>query len=63
VERRPIVSLAFEEAAGTELVRSRRSLQLSRLKPGRYVVEVRVVGPDGLSETRRREFRIVKNRE
>jgi GWxTD domain-containing protein len=63
VERRPIVTLAFEEAASTELVRSRRSLQLSRLKPGRYVVEVRVIGPDGLGESRRREFRIVKNRE
>ncbi len=62
VERRPIVTLGFQEAAATELVRSRRSLQLGRLKPGRYVVEVRVIGPDGLSESRRREFRIVKNR-
>jgi hypothetical protein len=63
VERRPIVTLGFEEVATTELIRSRRSLQLGRLKPGRYVVEVRIVGPDGSSETRRREFRIVKNRE
>jgi GWxTD domain-containing protein len=63
VERRPIVTLGFEEVATTELVRSRRNLQLGRLKPGRYVVEVRIVGPDGSSETRRREFRIVKNRE
>jgi GWxTD domain-containing protein len=62
VERRPIVTLAFEEAAGSELVRARRSLQLARLKPGRYVVEVKVTGPDGRAESRRREFRIVKDR-
>jgi GWxTD domain-containing protein len=61
VERRPIVTLGFQEAAGVELVRSRRRLQLGRLKPGRYVVEVKVMGPDGLTESRRREFRIVKN--
>ncbi len=62
VERRPTVTLGFQEVAATELVRSRRRLQLARLKPGRYVVEVRVIGPDGLNESRRREFRIVKNR-
>jgi hypothetical protein len=61
VEGRPIVTLGFQEAAVAELVRSRRRLQLGRLKSGRYVVEVKVSGPDGLSESRRREFRIVKN--
>jgi GWxTD domain-containing protein len=60
VDRRPIVTLGFEEPATTDLVRSRRSLQLRRLKPGRYVVEVKVIGPDGWAQTRRREFRIVK---
>lgn len=63
VERRPIVTLAFEEAATTDLVRSHRSLQLRRLKPGRYVVEVKVTGTDGREESRRREFRIVKDRD
>lgn len=62
VERRPIVTLAFQEIAPSELVRSRRSLRLDRLKPGRYVVEVRMIGPDGVRDTRRREFRIVKSR-
>jgi len=62
VEGRPIVTLGFQELATTDLVRSQRTLQLGRLKPDRYVIEVKVFGPGGLSESRRREFRIVKDR-
>ncbi|HEX2217849.1 MAG TPA: GWxTD domain-containing protein [Gemmatimonadales bacterium] len=59
-ERRPAVTLAFDEPATEELLRSQRVLQLSRLKPGRYLIEVRVRAPGGESVTRRREFRIVR---
>jgi GWxTD domain-containing protein len=61
-ERRPAVTLAFDEPATDDLLRSHRVLQLSRLKPGRYLIEVRVRAPDGESVTRRREFRIVRPR-
>ncbi len=60
-ERRPVVSLAFEEPARETTVRSHRTLQLGRLKPGRYLVEVRVSGTDGASSTRRREIQVVKD--
>lgn len=59
VERRPVVSLAFEEPAPDAVVRSHRRLQLDRLKPGRYVVEVRVRDERGVTPPRRRGFRIV----
>ncbi|MFL5516783.1 MAG: GWxTD domain-containing protein [Gemmatimonadales bacterium] len=58
-ERRPVVTLAFEERATDRLVRSSRTLQLGRLKPGRYVVEVQVTDPTGASVTRRRVVRVV----
>ncbi|MDQ3428062.1 MAG: hypothetical protein M3477_09555 [Gemmatimonadota bacterium] len=59
-DRRPVVTLGFEEKAAGPVIRSSRTLQLGRLKAGRYLVEVRVAGPDGGVETRRREFRVVK---
>ena len=59
MERRPVVSLAFEEPGREVVVRSHRRLQLDRLRPGRYVVEVRVRGEDGEAAPRRRAFRIV----
>jgi GWxTD domain-containing protein len=61
-ERRPAVSLAFEEPARETTLRSHRTLQLGRLRPGRYLVEVRVSGPDGATSTRRREIQVVKGR-
>ncbi|HYC33558.1 MAG TPA: GWxTD domain-containing protein [Gemmatimonadales bacterium] len=60
VERRPVVSLGFDEPARAALVRSHRTLQLARLKPGRYVVEVRLRGAGAESEARRRAFSIVR---
>jgi len=61
-ERRPVVSLGFEEPAGGVTLRSHRTLQLQRLKPGRYLVEVRLTGPEGATATRRREFQVIKAR-
>jgi GWxTD domain-containing protein len=58
-ERRPVVTLAFEERATDPLIRSSRTLQLGRLKAGRYVVEVQVSDPAGATVTRRRVVRVV----
>jgi GWxTD domain-containing protein len=58
-KRRPLVSLSFDEAAAGEVIRSRRTVRLERLKPGSYVVEVRVTAPDGSSQERRRAIRLI----
>jgi len=60
VEARPVVTLGFEEKADGGVIRAHRTLQLGRLKPGAYVVEVRVTGPDGQDATRRRQLRVAK---
>ena len=60
LEARPVVALGFEERADLPLVRAHRTLQLGRLKPGRYVVEVEVSPPGGPAESRRREIVVVK---
>jgi hypothetical protein len=60
LERRPVVTLGFEERADGTLIRAHRTLQLGRLKPGSYVVEVRVAGPAGENAVRRRELRVVR---
>ena len=62
-EHRPVVTLAFEERARDPLIRSSRTLQLGRLKAGRYVVEVQVTDPAGATVTRRRVVRVVGQRE
>jgi hypothetical protein len=59
-ERRPVVTLGFDEPALEPLLRSQRVLQLARLKPGRYLIEVQVRGPDGEATARRREFLVVR---
>jgi GWxTD domain-containing protein len=53
-KRRTLVAVAFEEAAAGPVIRSRRTVRLDRLKRGSYIVELRVTGPDGRSEVRRR---------
>jgi GWxTD domain-containing protein len=60
LEPRPVVTLGFEERAEGALLRSHRTLQLGRLKPGAYVVEVKVAGPAGEPAVRRRELRVVR---
>ncbi len=57
--RRPLVSVSFEEQAAGEVIRSRRTVRLERLKPGSYLVEVRVTGPDGRFQMRRRAIRLL----
>ena len=59
-EPRPVVTLAFDERAVEPRLRSHRVLQLARLKPGRYLIEVQVLTPAGASVARRREFRIIR---
>jgi GWxTD domain-containing protein len=58
--RRPLVSLAFEEETTGEIIRSRRAVRMERLKPGSYIVEVKVTGPDGTSQARRRLIRLIQ---
>ncbi len=60
-ERRPVVTLGFDERAAGALLRSHRVLRLERLKPGRYLIEVQVGAPDGQPVARRREFRVVRS--
>jgi GWxTD domain-containing protein len=58
--RAPLVSLSFEEEAAGEVIRSRRTARLERLKPGNYVVEVKVTGPDGDIQVRQRDIRLIE---
>ena len=57
-----LVSLSFDEEAPGEVIRSRRMVRLDRLKPGDYMVEVKVTAPDGSSQVRRRAIRLTKAR-
>jgi hypothetical protein len=54
------VALGVDEPALESRVRARRVLSLERLKPGRYLIEVRVRAPDGASTARRREFLVIR---
>jgi len=60
LEQRPVVTLGFEERADGALIRAHRTLQLGRLKPGTYVVEVKVAGAAGEPAVRRRQLRVVR---
>jgi GWxTD domain-containing protein len=59
-ERRPAVTLAVNERAEGSRIRAYRTLQLRGLKAGSYLIEVRLRGPGGSDEVRRRGFRVVK---
>ena len=57
--RRAEVTLGFDERAASPLTRSHRTLQLGRLRPGTYLVEVRVVAAGGSEPaTRQRIIRV-----
>jgi hypothetical protein len=58
-KRRPLVALAFEELTPTEVIRSRRTVKLDRLKRGSYLVEVTITGPDGQSQVRQRSLTLI----
>jgi GWxTD domain-containing protein len=54
------IRLKFQEQATTPQVSSHRSLQLSRLKPGNYVLELMVVDAAGRKDRRTQEFQVVE---
>ena len=56
---RPLVALAFEEAATGSLIRSSRTVQLEGLKKGDYVVEVKITGPNRETQVRRRSLKLI----
>ena len=59
-DRRPAVTLSVSERAAGPVIRAYRTLQLRDLKAGSYMIEVRVRGPGGNEDVRRRAFRVVK---
>lgn len=59
--RRPLVSLAFDEQAPASVIRSRRTVRLERLKAGDYLVEVKLTAPDGSFQLRQRAIRLIDN--
>jgi GWxTD domain-containing protein len=54
------IRLKFQEQATTPRVSSHRSLQLGRLKPGNYVLELLVVDANGRRDRRAQEFQVVE---
>jgi len=56
----PLVSVSFVEHADGPVLRSQRSLRLDRLKRGQYLVEVRLTGPDGQAQVRRRLLQLIR---
>jgi GWxTD domain-containing protein len=59
-DRRPAVTLSVDERAAGSVIRAYRTLQLRDLKAGSYMIEVRVRGPGGSEDVRRRAFQVVK---
>jgi GWxTD domain-containing protein len=55
----PLVAVSFAEAAAGSTIRSRRTVQLEGLKKGNYVVEVKVTGPGGETQLRRRSLKLI----
>ena len=56
------IKLKFDEQATTPTVHSHRSLQLSRLKPGEYVLDIQVVDASGRKDRRMQEFQVVEGK-
>jgi GWxTD domain-containing protein len=54
------IRLKFQEQATTSEVSTHRRLQLSRLKPGNYVLELTVVDAAGRKDRRTQEFQVVE---
>jgi GWxTD domain-containing protein len=54
------IRLKFEEQATTSQVSTHRRLQLSRLKPGNYILELVVVDAGGRRDRRTQEFQVVE---
>ncbi|HEX5575789.1 MAG TPA: hypothetical protein VFX42_07960, partial [Gemmatimonadales bacterium] len=56
------IRLKFQEQATTSRVSTHRRLQLSRLKPGDYVIELIVTDASGRKDRRTQEFEVVEDR-
>jgi hypothetical protein len=59
-KRRPLVALSFDEEAADATIRSHRTVRLEGLKAGRYLMEVKIMGADGISRIRQRALHVVK---
>jgi GWxTD domain-containing protein len=57
------IRLKFQEQATTSRVSTHRSLQLSRLKPGDYVLDLLVTDADGRRDRRIQEFQVMEEKE
>jgi GWxTD domain-containing protein len=57
------IRLRFQEQATTSRITTHRNLQLSRLKPGNYVLDLVVVDADGRRDHRSQEFQVVDDKE
>jgi GWxTD domain-containing protein len=57
------IRLKFEEQATTPRVSTHRRLQLSRLKPGNYVLDLLVVDAAGRRDHRAQEFQVVEDKD
>jgi GWxTD domain-containing protein len=57
------ISLEFEDVAAGPVDARQRVLDLDRLKPGRYTLELTVTDSEGRSDRRRHQFELVKGRE
>jgi tetratricopeptide (TPR) repeat protein len=57
---RPELTLTFSEPAGTDVTRSRRTLNLDRLREGEYTLEIEVRATEGRTVRQTRGFRVVK---
>jgi hypothetical protein len=53
------LSLKFDAQAGAQLESAHRGLQLDRLKPGNYVLEVTVADDQGRKDQRVQPFQVV----
>jgi hypothetical protein len=54
------IRLKFQEQATSPRVNTHRSLQLDRLKPGQYVLDVQVTDASGRRDRRQQEFQVVE---
>ena len=54
------IRLKFQEQATSSRVSTHRRLQLNRLKPGQYVLEVQVTDAPGRKDYRQQEFQVVE---
>jgi hypothetical protein len=56
------ISLRFEEQASDQVVRIQRSIQLKRLKPGSYRLQLLVTDENGNTQRREQNFEVVQSR-